>query len=162
MRLILRGVAFSKVIVQPCMWNHLIGLLELYQNIDLQSLCMPIRYAMKKPRLSRRREKFWPVQLERPAPPGSQALASVICGTSDLCLVMDGQAGTRIFQGYADADWGGDLDTCRSMTNYILQDTVQQPVGSHAFNKQSPYQRWTPSFKPLRTQLAMPSGKKGC
>ena len=60
-----------------CMWNHLIGLLELYQNIDLQSLCMPIRYAMKKPRLSRRREKFWPVQLEQPALPGSQALALV-------------------------------------------------------------------------------------
>ena len=42
-------------------------------------------------------------------------------GTSDLCLVMDGAAGSRILQGYAHADWGGDLDTRRSTTGYIFQ-----------------------------------------
>ena len=34
---------------------------------------------------------------------------------------MDGQAGSRILQGYADADWGGDLHTRRSTTGYIFQ-----------------------------------------
>ena len=34
---------------------------------------------------------------------------------------MDGQAGSRILQGYADADWGGDLDTRRSTTGYLFR-----------------------------------------
>ena len=48
-------------------------------------------------------------------------LLRYIRGTSDLCLVMDGTAGSRILQGYADADWGGDSDTQRSTTGYIFQ-----------------------------------------
>jgi len=34
-----------------------------------------------------------------------------IRGTTDLCLTFDGDCGERIVLGYADADWGGDLDT---------------------------------------------------
>jgi len=34
-------------------------------------------------------------------------------GTSDLCLTFDDTAGQRIVLGYADADWGGCLDTRR-------------------------------------------------
>ena len=34
---------------------------------------------------------------------------------------MDGQAGSRILQGYADADWGGDLDARRSTTGLRLR-----------------------------------------
>ena len=48
-------------------------------------------------------------------------LLRYVRGTSDLCLVMDGQAGSRILQGYEDADWGDDLDTRRSTTGYIFQ-----------------------------------------
>ena len=48
-------------------------------------------------------------------------LLRYIRGTSDLCLVMDGQAGSRILQGYADADWGGDLDARRSTTGLRLR-----------------------------------------
>ena len=48
-------------------------------------------------------------------------LLRYIKGTSDLCLVMDGEAGSRILQGYAGADWAGDLDTRRSTTGYIFQ-----------------------------------------
>ena len=34
---------------------------------------------------------------------------------------MNGQAGSRILQGYADADWREDLDTWRLTTGYIFQ-----------------------------------------
>lgn len=48
-------------------------------------------------------------------------LLRYIRGTTDLCLVFDGNCGKRIIQGYADADWGGDLDTRRSTTGYIFK-----------------------------------------
>ena len=50
---------------------------------------------------------------------------------------MDGTAGSRILQGYADADWGGDLDTRRLTIGYLFQvygatacwkSRLQQPV----------------------------------
>jgi len=48
-------------------------------------------------------------------------LLRYIRGTSDLCLVFDGNCGKRIIQGYADAEWGGDLDTRRSTTGYLFR-----------------------------------------
>lgn len=42
-------------------------------------------------------------------------------GTSDLCLTYDRTAGERIVLGYADADWGGCLDTRRSTTGYLFR-----------------------------------------
>jgi len=39
--------------------------------------------------------------------------------TSDLCLTAE--SGDRIALGYADADWGGDLDTRRSTTGYVFK-----------------------------------------
>lgn len=48
-------------------------------------------------------------------------LLRYIRGTSDLCLVFDANCGKRIIEGYADADWGGDLDTRRSTTGYIYK-----------------------------------------
>jgi hypothetical protein len=48
-------------------------------------------------------------------------LLRYIRGTSDLCLVYNGDSGKRIIQGYADADWGGDLDTRRSTTGYLFK-----------------------------------------
>ena len=44
-----------------------------------------------------------------------------IRGTSDLSLSFDGESGKRIALGYADADWGGDLDTRRSTTGYLFK-----------------------------------------
>jgi hypothetical protein len=44
-----------------------------------------------------------------------------IRGTTDLCLTFDGDCGERIVLGYADADWGGDLDTRRSTTGYVFK-----------------------------------------
>jgi hypothetical protein len=36
-------------------------------------------------------------------------------------LTFDADAGKRIVLGYADADWGGDLDTRRSITGYVFK-----------------------------------------
>jgi hypothetical protein len=38
-------------------------------------------------------------------------LLRYVRGTTELCLTFDAEAGKRIVLGYADADWGGDLDT---------------------------------------------------
>jgi hypothetical protein len=38
-----------------------------------------------------------------------------------LCLTFNGDSGERILLGYADADWGGDLDTRRSTTGYVFK-----------------------------------------
>jgi hypothetical protein len=48
-------------------------------------------------------------------------LLRYIRGTSDLCLTFDANAGKQIVLGYADADWGGDLDTRRSTTGYVFK-----------------------------------------
>jgi hypothetical protein len=48
-------------------------------------------------------------------------LLRYIRGTTELCLTFDGEAGKRIVLGYADADWGGDLDTRRSTTGYLFK-----------------------------------------
>jgi hypothetical protein len=42
-------------------------------------------------------------------------------GTSAHALVYNASKDTPIVQGYADMDWAGDLDTCRSTTGYIFQ-----------------------------------------
>lgn len=43
-----------------------------------------------------------------------------IRGTTDLCLTFDATAGKRALLGWADADWGGCLDTRRSTTGYVF------------------------------------------
>lgn len=48
-------------------------------------------------------------------------LLRYIRGTTDLCLTFDAEAGKRIILGYADADWGGCLDTRRSTTGYLFK-----------------------------------------
>jgi hypothetical protein len=48
-------------------------------------------------------------------------LLRYIWGTTDICLVFNGDCGKRIIQGFADADWGGDLDTRQSTTGYIYR-----------------------------------------
>lgn len=48
-------------------------------------------------------------------------LLRYIRGTTDLCLTYDAKAGKRIIMGYADADWGGCLDTRRSTTGYVYR-----------------------------------------
>jgi hypothetical protein len=48
-------------------------------------------------------------------------LMRYIRGTTDLCLTYDADAGKRIVLGYADADWGGCLDTRRSTTGYVYK-----------------------------------------
>jgi hypothetical protein len=48
-------------------------------------------------------------------------LLRYIRGTTDLCLMFDGDCGKRILLGYADADWGGDMDTRRSTTGYVFK-----------------------------------------
>lgn len=46
-------------------------------------------------------------------------LLRYIKGTTDLCLAFDSAAGNCIALGYADADWGGCLETRRSTTGYM-------------------------------------------
>jgi hypothetical protein len=48
-------------------------------------------------------------------------------GTTDLCHTFDAMAGKRTVLGYADADWGGCLDTRRSTTGYLFK-TFGGPV----------------------------------
>ncbi len=48
-------------------------------------------------------------------------------GTSDLCLTFDAISSKRVALGYADADWGGCLDTRRSTTGYLFR-TFGGPV----------------------------------
>jgi transposase InsO family protein len=48
-------------------------------------------------------------------------LLRYIRGTTDLCLTYDTDAGKRIALGYADADWGGCLNTRRSTTGYVFK-----------------------------------------
>jgi len=48
-------------------------------------------------------------------------LLRYIRGTSDICLTFTNESGKRIALGYADADWGGDLDTRRSTTVYVFK-----------------------------------------
>jgi hypothetical protein len=54
-------------------------------------------------------------------------LLRYIRGTSDLCLTFDVDAGKQIVLGYADADWGGDLDT-RVMTSMSRQQFRYPPL----------------------------------
>src|SRR4051812_870177 len=42
-------------------------------------------------------------------------------GTTDLALTYDAKASQRVVLGYADADWGGCLDTRRSTTGYVFR-----------------------------------------
>jgi hypothetical protein len=59
-------------------------------------------------------------------------LLRYIWGTSNLCLTSDADAGKWIVLGYADADWGGDLDTRRSTTGYVfvtILSSAIQPIG---------------------------------
>ena len=44
--------------------------------------------------------------------------------------MFNGDCGKRIIQGYADADWGGDLDTRRSTTGYLFKVYGEQSSGS--------------------------------
>jgi hypothetical protein len=48
-------------------------------------------------------------------------LLRYIRGTSDLALTFDADAGKRLVLGYADADWGGCLDTRRSTTGHLFK-----------------------------------------
>jgi hypothetical protein len=47
-------------------------------------------------------------------------LLRYIRGTSDLCLTFDAHGGKRMLLGWADADWGGCMDTRRSTTGYVF------------------------------------------
>jgi hypothetical protein len=42
-------------------------------------------------------------------------------GTTDLALTYDAKVSQRVVLGYADADWGGCLDTRRSTTGYVFK-----------------------------------------
>jgi hypothetical protein len=44
-----------------------------------------------------------------------------IRGTTDLCLEFDAAAAEHLVLGYADADWGGCLETRRSTTGYLFK-----------------------------------------
>jgi hypothetical protein len=48
-------------------------------------------------------------------------LLRYIKATLDLCLTFDAKSGSRTLLGYADADWGGCLDTRRSTTGYVFK-----------------------------------------
>ena len=47
-------------------------------------------------------------------------LLRYIRGTTDLALTFDATSGKRALLGWADADWGGCLDTRRSTTGYVF------------------------------------------
>jgi len=55
-------------------------------------------------------------------------LLRYIRGTTDLSLVFYGDCGKRIIQGYADADWGRDLDTRRSTTVAISSKCMEEQL----------------------------------
>jgi hypothetical protein len=57
----------------------------------------------------------------------SSPFAPCLLGTSELCLTFDATSGKRLILGYADADWGGCLDTRRSTTGYLFR-TFGGPV----------------------------------
>jgi hypothetical protein len=46
-------------------------------------------------------------------------LLRYIRGTTDYCLTFDAEAGGRVLLGYADADWGGCVETRRSRGVHI-------------------------------------------
>ena len=48
-------------------------------------------------------------------------LLRYIKATLDVCLTFDDSGGSRTMLGYADADWGGCLDTRRSTTGYVFK-----------------------------------------
>jgi len=48
-------------------------------------------------------------------------LLRYVKGTLDLSLTFDETSGQRTILGYADADWGGCLDTRQSTTGYVFQ-----------------------------------------
>ena len=50
---------------------------------------------------------------------------------TDLCLTFDATSGKRIILGYADADWGGCLDTRRSTTGYLFKTFGGPWLGNH-------------------------------
>jgi hypothetical protein len=47
-------------------------------------------------------------------------LLRYVRGTSDLCLTFDATGSKRVVLGWADADWGGCMDTRRSTTGYVF------------------------------------------
>ena len=51
----------------------------------------------------------------------AQNLLWYIKGTLDLCLAFDPCGRKCILLGYADADWGGCLETRQSMTGYVIK-----------------------------------------
>jgi len=59
----------------------------------------------------------WSIQIFQAA----KHVLRYIRGTTDLCLTYDGHGSQRVLLGYADADWGGCLNTRRSTTGYIFQ-----------------------------------------
>jgi hypothetical protein len=54
-------------------------------------------------------------------------LLRYICDTTDLCLMFDGVCGKQILLGYADADWGGNMDTrrCRGVPHRVYRPMVE-------------------------------------
>ena len=57
----------------------------------------------------------------------ARPLLRYLQGTSELCLTFDATSSKRVVLGYADADWGGCLETCRSTTGYLF-NTFGGPV----------------------------------
>jgi hypothetical protein len=63
-----------------------------------------------------------------------------IQGTIDLCLMFDAECGKRIILGYADADWGGDLDTRSLPQGMSSRSTAVLLLGRVAGNPSLLYQ----------------------